>query len=352
MESVQNIPPIRENILKLVRKYYKKNAKVPSVRTICKRTRIYNNMLYQIFPGKLAEICQKANIPCPTDRIKAMSGVSPKKNESDEYETFITKLKELESEGKKGNLTACAHYTDLILDYVNEEPKKRIERFISLYKVSRKQCIKDAFSHAQSYPDLKKMYFVQGKIAPKFMAYIVDVLLQWTEKCSSIYGPVITRNYCVTHGKQFIIAKDRNKCYLCCCDKQGCLEEHIIACQNCNEPMKFEVETDTLNCDSCKFSMKYEPELPLMIWGFERGYSDVIKKWIGDAVSKLVDIRTGQVLFTFKKKYWYENKILTQELHESKELIEREDQSLFREFLRGNKKPGETHLGLLKRICA
>ncbi len=280
MASVQNNQLEKEMILKFVRNYYKKHSKVPSVRTICKRTRIYNNMLYQIFPGKLAEICKKANLPFPTDRIKAMRRLFPKKNEPDEYETFITKLKELESKGKKGHLTACEQYADLILDYVNEEPKKRIERFISLYKVSRKQFIKDAFSHAQSYPDLKKMYFVQGKNAPKFMAYVVDVLLQCTEKCSSIYGPVITRNYCVTHGKQFIIAKDRNKSYLCCCDKQGCLEEHTIACQNCNEPMIFEVKTDTLNCDSCKFSMKYEPELPLMIWGFEEGYSNVINKWL------------------------------------------------------------------------
>ena len=50
----------------------------------------------EIFPGKLVEVCQAADIPCPSDRIEAMKGVS-KKRESDEYETFSTELKDLDT---------------------------------------------------------------------------------------------------------------------------------------------------------------------------------------------------------------------------------------------------------------
>ena len=153
-----------------------------------------------MFPGKLVEIRKGAAIPSPTDRVEAMKGVS-KKRESDEYETLSTELKDLEHKGKKGNVDACIRYADLILDYLDEETNKKIERYISLYKVSRKQAIKDAFSNARTYPELDKLSFVQGNNAPKFRDYVVDVLLQWTEKCAPIYGPVITKNYCETHRK-------------------------------------------------------------------------------------------------------------------------------------------------------
>ena len=224
----------------------------------------------------------------------------------------------------------------MILDYLDEETHKSIEQYISLYKVSRKQAIKDAFSNVRTYPELEKLSFVQGNNAPKFRDYVVDVLLQWTEKCASIYGPVITKNYCETHRKQRIIAKLDNLYYLTCCDEQGGQKKHIPTCEICNEDMKLEVKTKTIKCDSCKFSMKYEPELSLMEWRFETKYSDEINEQVEDVVTKLIEVNTGNVQFTFVNQYRHKKYILSQRERELMERIERDNQRFYHKYLGSN----------------
>ena len=295
-----------------------------------------------MFPGKLVEICKGAAIPSPTDRIEAMKGVSHKRSESDEYEMYTQELKDLEHKGKKGNVDASIRYADLILDYLDEETNKKIEQYISLYKVSRKQAIKDAFSNARTYPELEKLSFVPGTSPTQFKDYAKDVLLQWTEKCPSIYGPVNAWNICLVHRKSFIIAKQGNNYYLTCCDKQGCTEAHQITCRNCKDRMKLEVKSKTLHCDSCKFSIKYEPEMNVMEWKYQTKNYENDDEFIEDHISNLIEI-AGFVHFTFRKRHISKKKVLTpterlfnQYVRNEYEImllkLEREDRQLNREW--------------------
>ena len=291
-----------------------------------------------MFPGKLVEICKGAAIPSPTDRIEAMKGVSHKRSESGEYEMYTQELKDLEHKGKKGNVDACIRYADLILDYLDEETNKKIERYISLYKVSRKQAIKNAFSNARTYPELEKLSFVQGRSSPKFMDYAKQVLLQWIEKCPSIYGPVITRNMCIVHGKPFIIAKEINNYYLACCDEQGCIEAHPITCRNCKERMKLEVKDKTLHCDSCKFSIKYEPEMSVMEWKYQTKNYENDVEFIEDRISNLTEINTGRVHFTIRNRHISKKKVLTPTERLFNQYVRNEYEIMLRKIERDNEK--------------
>jgi len=143
------------------------------------------------------------------------------------------------------------------------------------------------------------------------MIYAKDVLLQWIEKCPSIYGSVITRNMCIVHGKPFIIAKEINNYYLTCCDKQGCIEAHPITCRICKERMKLEVRSKTLHCGSCNFSMKYEPEMNVMEWKYQTKNYENDDEFIEDHISNLIEINTGFVHFTFRKRHISKKEKLT-----------------------------------------
>jgi hypothetical protein len=64
----------KEAIVSFARSCYKKHRKPPSIRLIARRHRglgVTRSNIYKLFPGGLAEICRKAGVPTPKQRIKA-----------------------------------------------------------------------------------------------------------------------------------------------------------------------------------------------------------------------------------------------------------------------------------------
>ena len=71
LERSQN-DVLTEDVLSFIGNHYEKNAKTPSINLLVKKVDGVNRRkFYELFPGGIAEPCEKLGIPAPSERIEA-----------------------------------------------------------------------------------------------------------------------------------------------------------------------------------------------------------------------------------------------------------------------------------------
>lgn len=64
-----------DRVVDFVRAHYEKQGSVPSIRSIAKKHRrrgLTRSSIYRLFPGGLREICERAGVPLPSDRMRVV----------------------------------------------------------------------------------------------------------------------------------------------------------------------------------------------------------------------------------------------------------------------------------------
>jgi len=72
-EAYSRNETLRESVISYCVKYFNKQGQVPTTRNIIKNVNGVNSTtkLYELFPGKMAEICRDSGLPEPTERLES-----------------------------------------------------------------------------------------------------------------------------------------------------------------------------------------------------------------------------------------------------------------------------------------
>ena len=101
---------LREAVIRYVKKCYETGKKVPSVRKTCKHFKKENlsrGHFYRVFPGGIREVCKRAAVPVPKERVKRTAKATKVSKGRIQVEKDLSEVKD---EGVKRDLVDASKW--------------------------------------------------------------------------------------------------------------------------------------------------------------------------------------------------------------------------------------------------
>jgi hypothetical protein len=286
--------PEKQGIIQYFRTEHNRRGKTPSIRDVCKNLGLDSKRLYELFPGRKAEMCAAAGVPLDADSFKQVAKASQALREKMEKEVLeddaLRSLRETEEEiGKELGQVKT----------INEsrERVKELERSLAGTSEGRKQIF---FNPQRLLEFSTRMidYEICARSEPRvwdaFVAHCKQHNLDLAEKLFEVVGPLDEyekyadeddlHNYIGFQLEVFLIDREaeqkqktmqtkfegvlRNfRCSECgrdikttylidsalCCP---CGRSLTLLCLNCKQELRFDPRLATLHC-ACGMSFRF-----------------------------------------------------------------------------------------------
>jgi hypothetical protein len=155
---------LKKAVIDFMKVYYDDHGKSPTISLICKKVpKVYTSKFYSLFPGKLGEACDIANIPRPTKRILKTEKASMQKK-------MDKKIKEL----KVLNISEILYNEINAISYLeNKSINEVLEQLVSNHRVLFND-LKMTFDDVNFLRNAFSKYSRQVNIAD--FSFIIDIL--------------------------------------------------------------------------------------------------------------------------------------------------------------------------------
>jgi DNA-directed RNA polymerase subunit RPC12/RpoP len=287
--------PEKQGIIQYFRTEHNRRGKTPSIRDVCKNLGLDSKRLYELFPGRKAEMCAAAGVPLDADSFKQVAKASQALREKMEKEVLeddaLRSLRETEEEiGKELGQVKT----------INEsrERVKELERSLAGTSEGRKQIffnpqrllefsarMIDYESFALSSPNVwdsfvafcktdgldlaGKLFEVSGPreeyeehvdedeldnyLGFKLEGFLLDHEKEQRQKEMQTKFEGVLRNFRCSECGRDIKTTYLIDSALCC----PCGRSRTLLCLNCKQELRFDPKMDALTCHACGMSFRF-----------------------------------------------------------------------------------------------
>ena len=204
LERSQN-DVLTEDVLSFIGNYYEKNAKPPSINLLVKKVEGVNRRkFYDLFPGGIAEPCEKLGIPAPSERIettkKARQGKRDTPRVDDESVNALMRLfgESRPREAWKKAVKTVADFSSYSMLYGLKDASELVRYFENQHDLDMERIIKLSLDndtlrgyYYENDSELMEVMGVPAPIKKRFLSFMCRSNAKGNMFLSWLYGTFI-----------------------------------------------------------------------------------------------------------------------------------------------------------------